>query len=148
MRQILQRTHLVLGERALAADVDDRALGAERGGDAGDRVGAAGTGGGDDAAELAGLARIAIGRVRGHLLVPHVDDADAFIDAAVVDVDDVAAAEREDRVDAFVLERLRHQMAARHDARVTALLLQRVFGRGRFDWGGTGLTLAISPPIQ
>ena len=87
-----------------------------------------GPGGRDDAAELAGLARIAVGRVRGDLLVAHVDDANALIDAAVVDVDDVAAAKREDRVDAFVLQRLGDQMAAGDHARIAALALQGIFG--------------------
>ena len=41
VRQILQRSHLVLRQRTLAADVQNRALGAERGGDAGHRIGAA-----------------------------------------------------------------------------------------------------------
>jgi hypothetical protein len=136
VRQILQRTHLVLRQRALAADVQNRALGAERGRDAGHRIGAAGAGGGDHAAELAGLARVAVGGVRRDLLVAHVDDADALIDAAIVDVDDVAAAQREDRVDALVLERLGHQVAARDHAGVAALALQGVLGGG-----GLGLSL-------
>ncbi len=90
-----------------------------------------GPGRGDDDAELAGLARVAVGRVRGDLLVPHVDDADALVDAAVVDVDDVAAAQREDRVDAFVLQRPRGQVAAGDDVGVAALLLERIVGCGR-----------------
>ena len=147
VRQILQRSHLVLSQRALAADVQNRALGAECGGNAGHRVGAAGTGGGDHAAELAGLARVAVGGVRRDLLVAHVDDADALIDAAIVDVDDVAAAQGEDRVDALVLQRLGDQMAAGDDARVAALALQGVFGgRGlglRID---AGFTVAMLPP--
>src|SRR3546814_7516870 len=68
MRQVLQRAHLVLGQRALAADVDDRALRPEGVGDARDGIGAAGTGGGDDAAGLAGLARVAVGGMRRRLL--------------------------------------------------------------------------------
>ena len=128
MRQILKRPHLVLGQRGLAADVQDRALGAERRGDAGDGVGAAGAGGGDDAAELAGLAGVAVGGVRGHLLVAHVDDADAFIEAAVVDVDDVAAAEREDGVHTLVLQRLGDETAARNDVLVNRLPVQGIRG--------------------
>ena len=92
MRQILQRSHLVLRQRALTADVQDGTLGAERGGDAGHGVGEPRTRGRDHTAELAGLARVAVGGVRGDLFVAHVDDADALIDAAVIDVDDVAAA--------------------------------------------------------
>ena len=99
MRQVLERAHHVLRQRALAADMEDRAFRAEGGGDAGHGVRAARPGRGHDAAELAGLARIAVGGVGRDLLVPHVDDADALVDAAVIDVDDVAAAQGEDRVD-------------------------------------------------
>ncbi len=115
VRQVLQRAHLVLGQRALAADVKHRAFRAKGRGDAGDRIGAAGPGGGDHAAELAGLARIAVGGVGGDLLVADVDDADPLVEAAIVDVDDVSAAQREDRVHALVLQRLGDQMSARDD---------------------------------
>ena len=117
MREILERAHHVLVQRALAADMQDRAFRAEGGGDAGHRVRAARPRGRHDAAELAGLARIAVGRVGRHLLVAHIDDADALVDAAVIDVDDVAAAQREDGVDAFVLERFGDKVAARDDVR-------------------------------
>jgi hypothetical protein len=50
--------------------------------------------------------------VSGHLLVAHINDLDAFVEATVVDVDDMAAAKRPDDFDAFVLERLGDQMAA------------------------------------
>ena len=50
----------------------------------------------------------------GHLFVVHVDDLDAFIQAAVVDVDDVAAAQGEYDVHALVLEGLGDQVAARN----------------------------------
>src|SRR5208282_1962407 len=76
--------------------------------------------------ELARLACIAVGRMRGDLLVAHVDDADALVHAAVVDVDDVAAAQREDRVDTLVLERPGHQVAAGDHAGVAALALQSI----------------------
>ena len=128
VRQVLQRSHLVLRQSALAADVQDRALRAKGGGDAGHGIRTARTGGRDDAAELARLARIAVGRMRGDLLVAHVDDADALVDAAVIDVDDVAAAQRKDRVDAFVLQRLGDQVTAGRHARVAAFLLQGIFG--------------------
>ena len=132
MRQVLQRAHLVLGERALAADVQHRAFRAERGGDAGHRIGAARAGRGDDAAELAGLARIAVGGMGRDLLVAHIDDPDALVDAAVIDVDDVAAAEREDGVDALGLQRLGDEMAARNRFCGCALFddLHRWFGHG------------------
>ena len=110
--------------------MQDRTFGAESGGDAGYRVGATRAGGGDDDAELAGLAGVAVGGVGGGLLVADVDDADAFVDAAVVDVDDVAAAQGEDRVDALGLEGLGDQMAAGYHGAVTAFLRQCVFGGG------------------
>jgi len=44
--------------------------------------------------------------------VAHIDDADALIDAAVVDVDDMATAERENGVDTLVLEGLCDQVTA------------------------------------
>ena len=128
MRQVLQRTHLVLGQRALAADVQNRTFGAECGGDSGNRVRAARTGGRDDAAELARLPGIAVGRVRRHLLMPHVDDANALVDAAIIDVDDVPAAQGEYRVDSLVLQSLGDQVAAGDDARIAALALQSIFG--------------------
>jgi hypothetical protein len=127
VRQVLQRTHLVLSQRALAADVQNRTLRTERGGDAGDGIRAPGSGGGDDAAELARLARIAVGRVRGDLFVANIDDADALIDAAIINIDDVAAAKSEYRVDTLVLQRLRDQMTSRDHARVAALSLQGIF---------------------
>ena len=99
-----KRPHLVLGQRTLPADVEHRGFRAKGAGDAGHGVGAAWSRRRHHAAELAGLARIAVGGVGGDLLVAHVDDLDAFVDAAVIDVDDVPAAEREDRVDTFVLE--------------------------------------------
>ncbi len=129
MRQILQRSHFVLGQGALAADMKNRALRTERRGDARDRIGAAGSGSGDHAAELAGLARVAVRRMRGHLLVTHIDDANAFIDATIVDVDDVTAAQSEDGVHTFVLQRLGDQVAAGNHARIAALPLQGIFGR-------------------
>ena len=116
MRQVLQRSHLVLSQRTLAADVQDRTFGAKRGGNARNRIREARPGGRDHAAELAGLACIAVGGMRGNLLMADVDDANPFIDAAIVDVDDVAAAKREYRVDALVLQRLGDQMAARDHA--------------------------------
>jgi hypothetical protein len=132
VRQILQRSHFVLGQGALAADMQNRTLRTERGGDARDRVGATGARSRDHAAELARLPRVAVGRVRSHLLVPYVDDTNALIDAAIIDVDDVAAAKRKDGVHTFVLQRLCDQMAAGNHARVAALPLQGIFGRRGF----------------
>ena len=126
MRQILQRAHLVLGQRALPADVQHRALRAKRGGDAGDRVGAAGPGGGYHAAEFAGLPGIAVGRMRGDLLMTHIHDADALVQTAVIDIDDMPAAEREYGVHPLVFQRLGDQMAAGDDLAALVLADQSI----------------------
>ena len=112
MRQILERSHLVLAERALPADHQDRAFGAERVGDTGHGVGRSRPRRRHDAARSAGLPGVAVGGVGRHLFVPDVEDPDAFVQASVVDVDDVPAAQREDHVHAFVLERLGDQASA------------------------------------
>src|ERR1700679_344341 len=106
----------------------NRALRPDRRGNARARIGATGSCRGDHAAELARLPRVAVRRMRSHLLVPHVDDANAFIDATIIDVDDVAAAKREDGVHTFVLQRLCDQMPAGNHVRVAALPLQGIFG--------------------
>jgi hypothetical protein len=80
----------VLGQRALAADVQHRALGAERRGDAGHRVGAARAGGGNHATQLTGLARVAICRVRRCLLVAHIDYTNTLIETSIINIDDMA----------------------------------------------------------
>ena len=110
--QILQRAHLVLGQGALPANVQHRAFGTKRGRDTGKRIRKPGAGRGNHAAQPAGLARVAVGGVGRDLLVAHVDDADIVVDATIVGVDDVAAAEREDRVDAFVPEGRTYQVPA------------------------------------
>ena len=113
VRQILQRAHLVLRQRALSADQQHRALGPERVGDAGDGVRRARPGRHDGTARLPGLSCISVRRVRRDLLVTDVDDLDALVETPVVDVDDVAAAQGEDDLDPFGLQRLGHEMAAR-----------------------------------
>ena len=70
-----------------------------------------GPGGHQRHARPAGDARVAVGGVRRGLLVPHVDDADALVEAAVVDRHDVAAAEREDEVDALFGEGARDDLS-------------------------------------
>ena len=104
---------------------------AERRGDPSHRVGTTGAGSRHDTAELARLPRITVGRVCRDLLVAHIDDADPFVDAAVVDVDDVPAAQRENRVDAFALQRLGDKVAAGDDGGVAGLALEGVLGGGR-----------------
>ncbi len=143
VRQILERSHLVLRERPLSADVQHGTLGTECGRNSRHRVGAPGSGRRDHAAELAGLARVAVGGVRRDLLMTHIDDADALVHTAVVNVDDVAAAQREDRVHAFGLECLRHQMAARHDPGLSALALQGILGGCRLGFRHSGVSCHV-----
>ena len=49
--------------------------------------------------------------MRGDLLMAHVDDLDAFVDASVIDIDDVPAGNGEDVLDAFLLEHLGDDLA-------------------------------------
>lgn len=96
----------MLGEGALAADQQHRGLRAEGVGDTGDGVRRARTRGDDRAAGFAGEAGVTVGGMGGDLLVADVDDLYALVDAAVVDVDDVAAAQRVDAVDPSALSAL------------------------------------------
>src|SRR5262249_34963140 len=111
----------------------------ERCRDAGDGVGATRYGCCDHAAKLAGLTRVAVSCVCGHLLMTHVNDSDPLIDATVIDVDDVTAAKCEDRIHTFVLQSPGDEVATRDDSGVTALLLQSVLGRGRFRLNRQGI---------
>ena len=133
--KVLERAHLVLAESALPADVEHRALGAERGRDAGHRVGEPGPGRRHHAAEAPGLAGVAVRRVGRDLLVPDVDDADPLVDAPVVDVDDVTAAEGEDGVDPLSSQGAGDEMPARHDVAAPVLGGEGV-GGGVFRGGG------------
>ena len=108
---VLQAAHVLERPRRLPADDDHRRLGALRGRDAGDGVGQAGAGRDERDAGLPGDARPAVGGVRRGLLVPHVDDADALVDAPVVDRHDVTAAEREDELDALFGEGARDDLS-------------------------------------
>ena len=81
-------------------------------GDAGDAVGHAWPRGQQRDARLAGDARPALGGMDGDLLVAGIHHANALAHAAVVDRGDVAAAEREDDLDALALEHLGHQHSA------------------------------------
>ena len=108
---VLQAAHVLEGARRLTADDDHRRLGAVRGRDPGDRVGQPGSGGDERDAGLPGDAAPAIGGVRCGLLVPHVDDADALVDAPVVDRHDVTAAKREHELDALFGEGARDDLS-------------------------------------
>ena len=70
----------------------------------------------------------------GDLLVAHIDDLDALVDAAVIDIDDVTAAQGEDGVHPLGLERLGDEVASGNDAGVAAFFLERVVRGG----GGLG----------
>src|ERR1700733_325818 len=71
------------------------------GGDAGDEVGGTGAGGGDADADLAGGAGVAVGHVRGALLVAHEDVVDGELAQGVVGGEDGSARVAEDFVHAL-----------------------------------------------
>src|SRR5581483_3805551 len=101
----------------------------KRVGHAGHRVGRSWPRGDDRTSGLAADAPVAIGRVRRDLLVADVDYPDALVEAAVVDVDNVAAAEREDRIDALVAQRLGNEVAAGDPGARGGRLARRAFHR-------------------
>ena len=82
----------------LAGDGDDGDGVEHGGGDAGDEVGGAGAGGGDADADLAGGAGVAVGHVRGALLVADEDVVDGELAQGVVDGEDGSAGVAEDVV--------------------------------------------------
>ena len=113
VRQVLQGAHLVLAQRALTADQQHRALRAERVRDTGHGVGRARSRGDHRATRAAGDSGVPVSGVSCDLFVANVDDVDALVDATVVDVDDVAATQREDHVDALRLEGFGDQVPPR-----------------------------------
>ena len=116
----------MLGQGTLSAYMQHRAFRSECRGHAGDGIGAPGARGGHHAAQPAGLAGIAVRGVGGSLFVPHIDDADALIQATVVDVDDVPAAEGEYGIHPFVFQGSCHQMATGYDILRPAFLNQGI----------------------
>ena len=87
----------------------------QRVGEAGDRVGRAGAGGHQHAADLAGRARIAFGGMHRALLVAHQDVLHlVLLEQRVVDRQHRAARIAEDVLDALVGERLDHHFGAGH----------------------------------
>ena len=140
--QVLERAHLVLAEGALPADMEHRALGAERGRDAGHRVGEAGPGRRHHAPEAPRLARVAVRGVGRDLFMADVDDADPFVDAPVVDVDDVAAAEGEDGVHPFAPESAGDEVPAGHDVAAPVLGDARVSEAVSFAAAGAAVAEA------
>ena len=110
---LLERAAAQVLERTLTAEDEDRRVGAPGIGDAGDAVGHARAGGDGRHADRPRLAaRPGIRGVDGGLLVAHVDDLDALVEAAVVEGHDVAARKREDDLDAGLLESLRRELSA------------------------------------
>ncbi len=89
------------GAADLPGDADDRRRIHHRRGDAGHHVGRAGPGGRDRDADLAGRARVAVGHVRGALLVADEDVPDRIVEHRVVRRQDRPAGIAEDDVDAF-----------------------------------------------
>ena len=111
---LLERAESAQAEGRGAADQEQRAPGRVGVGHAGHRVGDAGPRGHDRDPDVPGEPRVGVGGVGRHLLVAHVDHADPLADAAVVDRQDVAAAEREDVSHARFLQHPRDQLAAGH----------------------------------
>ena len=109
---LLQRAHQRGAKRRGATDDEQRAGVLVSGGHRRDGVGDTRAGCDDGDAALAGEAAVALGGVAGGLLVARVDDADALVEATVVDVLDVPAGEGEDGVDALMLEHAGDDVAA------------------------------------
>jgi hypothetical protein len=104
---LLERAAAQVVEGSLTANHEDRRVGPPCVGDAGDAVGDTGARGDRRNSDLARVAaRPGVRRVDRRLLVAHVDDLDALVDAAIVERHDVTAGEREDALDAGFLERL------------------------------------------
>ena len=116
----------MLGQRALPADVQYRAFRTKRGGDAGDRISATRPRGSNHATELAGLARVTVGSMRRGLFVAHVDDANAFIETAIVNVDDMPATKREYGIHTLSFERLGNQVATGNDGAILGFCFQGI----------------------
>jgi hypothetical protein len=120
---LLERAEPAQSEGRGAADQQQRASRGVGVGDSGDRVGDAGTGNDDGHPDAAREPRVRVSRVGGRLLVTHVDDADAFAETAVVDRQDVAAAQREDVPHARLPQRSGDQLSARQVGHVACATL-------------------------
>ena len=55
--------------------------------------------------------------MRGYLFVAHIDDIYTFVNTSVVDIDNVAAGNRENVPDAFLLQHFGDDLAARNHFR-------------------------------
>jgi len=107
---LLERAETAQPERGRAPDEEHRAAGGVGIGDAGDRVGDARARGDQGHADVAGEARVGVGGVGAGLLVAHVHHLHALGDAAVVDRQDVAAAEGEHVAHARLAQGARDQV--------------------------------------
>ncbi len=102
---------------------DDRDGVHQRVGEAGDRIGRAGAGGHQHAADLAGRARIALGGMHRALLVAHQDVLDlVLLEQRVVDRQHGAARIAEQVLDALVLKRCDDHLGAGHHLAHNTLL--------------------------
>jgi hypothetical protein len=110
---LLERPSPLERQRRGSADQEQRTPRREGVGHAGHRVGHARPRHHRGHPEAAGQPRVGVSRVRGGLLVAHVDDADAFLQAGVVDGEDVPAAEREEVAHALAGQHPPDQLAAR-----------------------------------
>ena len=101
--------------RHLAGDAHDRDRVHQRVGQAGHRIGGAGTRGDQHAADLAGRARVAFRRVHRALLVPHQDVAQLLLlEHGVVDRKYRAARIPENVLDPLIEQGLDHHLGAGH----------------------------------
>ena len=101
--------------RHLAGDADERDRIHQRVGQAGDRVGRAGAGGDEQHADLAGGARIALGRMGRAALLADQDVAHLVLpEQRVVDRQHGAAGIAENEFDALILQRLDDHFGAGH----------------------------------
>jgi hypothetical protein len=99
----------------LSGDADERDRIHQRVGEAGDRIGGAGSGGDEQHADLARRARIALGRVRGPLLVSHQNVLHLLlVEKHVVDRKDRAARIAEQNLDALILQGFDNHFRAGH----------------------------------
>ena len=101
--------------RYLAGEADHRDAVHQRVGQAGDAVGGAGTRGDEHHADLAGRARVALGRVHRALLVADQDVAQpVLLEDRVVNGKNGAAGVAEHHLDALVDQRPDHHLGAGH----------------------------------
>ena len=98
------------------------ALRTKSGGNTGNRIGTTGPGRGNHAAEFTGLPGVAISRMRGSLFMSNIDNTNTFIEATIVNINNVTAAKRKYGVDTFGLQSFGNQMATRYHRAVFGFL--------------------------